>query len=130
MLKNLVAFTALACATGSAFAENWVTVDPTPNRTISVDLDTIASDGVYRKVWVRSDWPNGVPNVRGGERVGRTVIRYTLRCSDHEFSSGQMAVYDHSFRLIDTVEGAPNKFEEPVPGSFAEKMINAHCASK
>ncbi|SAL52322.1 surface-adhesin E family protein [Caballeronia concitans] len=127
MLRHWVIFGAMACTTNGAFAENWVTVDPNPNRTISVDLDTIVTDGAYRKVWVRSDFRNGILNVRGGEGVGRTMIRYTIRCSDHEFSTGQMVVYDHNYRLKDSVEGLPDKFEEPVPGSFAEKMIIAHC---
>ena len=130
MLKRWLIVGALACATGNAFAEHWVNVDTNPNAPISVDLDTIVTNGVYRKVWVRNDYPNGMPNVRGGEDIGRIMTRYTVRCSDHEFSSGQMIVYDRNLNIRDSVEGAADKFNEPVPGSFAEKMINAHCASK
>ncbi|WP_250481814.1 surface-adhesin E family protein [Caballeronia sp. NCTM5] len=128
MLRNWLIFGALTCAAGSALAENWAIVDPNPNEPRSVDLDTMVTSGAYRKLWVRIDYPNGSQDWQGGQRVGRVMVRYTVRCSDHEFSSGQMLVYDRSLKLTDSVEGTPDKFAEPPPGSFAEKMVNANCA--
>jgi hypothetical protein len=126
MLRKWVVCGALACAASSASAANWVVLDRQPDITKSVDLSTVVVNGIYRKVWVRSDYTNGL-KMPGGQNIGQIFLRYTLRCSDREYASGQLIAYDRGGQMVHSEDGDPNKFEEAVPGSFGEAMLISQC---
>jgi hypothetical protein len=126
-MKRLAILPALLWCFSGAYAANWVQVPSGSNGVASYDTSSIVTSGHIVRVWVDYKWPKPTIVDPYSPATAETRTRLIINCREHTLASGEGITYDAAGEIMDTQEGSPTVFLEPVPDTASEKITSLVC---
>jgi hypothetical protein len=132
--KDVIALVVLA-ASVSARASDWQFVAQSETARYSMDFQSVAPAGSYRKAWVKTILMNGGLKADSdpGKKYQSTKELYYFDCSAKRLSAVQSVHYSDLFGG-EVVESSSVKFnsimlDDVVPDSIGEMFTNVACST-
>jgi hypothetical protein len=132
MSKLLAAFITMALS-NLAFGSNWVLVEMSADKDFhSIDQESIASSGKYKKAWFRTDYGSMQTLKYQPKNYLSSKSLWYFNCQERTMAATQQLFYSGQAgngELVDsyTYPIQSMQFSEVAPDTIGESMLNAVC---
>ncbi|CAD6562654.1 surface-adhesin E family protein [Paraburkholderia sabiae] len=112
-----------------AHASDWHPIAGNNDGTIEIDLGTVSRNGPLVKVWLRQIFSNGKADTAYPRPIGSKQTHWYLDCKRRAIAQGEIFVRDMQQDIMFQSRGTPNDFQDVVPDSTGEAVLETICAA-